>query len=622
MDLASYARRRKACDFCVARKIKCDGLKPTCSNCRQYGVDCGMTAVTNTSRKRVPPPPEGSSSVPIRRDSNSSVETRLASIELRLDQIIAGNASYNQTRQTTTSSNQTNVHLTFQNFPEIRVYKASDMWNEASTLPCLGISPQLPFGEMTMNVSQLELPPLVEILPALDNFFNNYNRVIPLFDRASFMHMVIDFYSPSSKRTRVPWAAINIVLAISYRVIDDLSIDDPRLAQHISNVQSVTTELMAWSDDLLGLQVLLGMVILFQGTTNPQLAIVLIGSAIRLAQSMGLPSRNIDPNPPSDASLHRHRVFWIAYILDKDLCLRSKSPYTQFDAETDQELPEQHAPDGAGILTSDIDNIRFNYLRARAELAVIQGRIHNLLYGRTRHRLNEEQRAASLSRIELMLANWRDAIPTELLHSEGLFKRFSRMPVQLMMNMYNRYLECLYRIHGIFAFDEAWINRVRGYLSPEVIKLGEDGIDGKVDHSNMPPLPDKWIEDVQYCRLGLELSAFGHETEYSVWLHACCNLSGLIILLVNIIEFPHHLLVVSDWDLINRVRGMFEKMNAEASQEPFFLITVAQELDRRARGQMRRVAQYATEFQDEFIGSSSGWMDVDMMQYGDGDDDS
>ncbi|KAL6359948.1 hypothetical protein LRP88_05644 [Fusarium phalaenopsidis] len=494
-----------------------------------------MTDVTNTSRKRVHPPPEGSSSAPL-RDRNSSVETRLASIESRLDQIIAGNASYNQARQTpATSSSQTNVQLTFQNFPEIRVYKASDMWNEASTLPCLGISPQLPFGEMTANVSQLELPPLVGILPALDNFFTNYNRVVPLFDRATFMHMVIDWYSPSSKRTRVPWAAINIALAISCRVIDDLSIDDPRLAQYISNVQSVTTELMAWSEDLLGLQVLLGMVILFQGTTNPQLAIVLIGSAIRLAQSMGLPSRNIDSSPSSEALLHRHRVFWIAYILDKDLCLRSKSPYTQFDAETDQELPEQHAPDGAGILTSDIDHIK---------------------------------------------------------------------------------------IHGIFAFDEAWINRVRGYLSPAVIKLGEDGIDGKVDHSNMPPLPDKWREDVQCCRLGLELSALGHETEYSVWLHACCNLSGLIILLVNIIEFPDHLLVVSDWDLINRVRGTFEKMNAEASQDPFFLITVAKELDRRARGQMRRVAQYATEFQDEFIGSSSGWMDVDMIQYGGGDNDS
>jgi hypothetical protein len=83
----------------------------------------------------------------------------------------------------------------------------------------------------------------------------------------------------------------------------------------MSNVQSVTTELMAWSGDILGLQVLLGMVILFQGTTNPQLAIVLIGSAIRLAQSMGLPSTRASDDP--NESAQRRRVFWIAYILDK-----------------------------------------------------------------------------------------------------------------------------------------------------------------------------------------------------------------------------------------------------------------------------------------------------------------
>ncbi|KAJ3530324.1 hypothetical protein NM208_g9376 [Fusarium decemcellulare] len=576
-----------------------------------------MTDVTNTSRKRAPPPPEGGSA------SLRSLETRLAGIESRLDQIIAVNISHSEARQSpTTSSNQNSVQLSFQNFPEIRVYKASDMWNQASTLPCLGISPQLPFGETTANTAQLELPPFAEILLALDNFFDNYNHATPLFDRATFMHMVVDWYSSSSKRARVPWAAINAVLAISYRVLDDLPIDNPRLARHISNVQSVTTELMAWNENLLGLQVLLSMVILFQGTTNPQLAVVLIGSAIRLAQSLGLPSRNIDSDLSSRVLLRRHRVFWIAYILDKDLSLRSKSPYTQFDAETDQELPEQHALDDVGILASDIDHVRFNYLRARAELAVIQGRVHNLLYSRTAHRLKEEQKAESMSRIDLMLAGWRDAIPAELLHFDGLFKRFSRMPVQLMMNMYNRYLECLYRIHGIFAFDETWIRRVRGYLSPAVIKLGQDGIDGEINHSNMPPLPDKWVESVRYCRFGLELSAFGHEIEYSVWLHACCNLSGLIILLVNIIEFPNHLLVETDWDLINRVRGMFEKMNAKASPDPFFLITVAQELDRRARGQMRRVAYRPTEFHEDFLGSSGGWMDVDVAQCSRGDDDS
>lgn len=73
-------------------------------------------------------------------------------------------------------------------------------------------------------------------------------------------------------------------------------------------------------------------------------------------------------------------------------------------------------------------------------------------------------------------------------------------------------------------------------------------------------------------------------------LHACCNLSGLIILLVNIIEFPDHLLVVSDWSLISRVWRMFEQMNAKVSREPFFLLQVVKELDRRARGQVKRLA--------------------------------
>lgn len=191
------------------------------------------------------------------------------------------------------------------------------MWNHATTLPCLGISPQLPTAAGVVNTAQLELPPLVEILPALDNYFENYNCFTPLFDRAAFMHMVIDWYSTPSKRTLIPWATINVVTAISYRVLDDIPMDDPRLVTCIQNCQAATTELMAWGEDLLGLQVLLGMVILFQGTTNPQLAIVLIGSAMRLAQSMNLPSANADPGLSPAASLARRRIFWIAYILDR-----------------------------------------------------------------------------------------------------------------------------------------------------------------------------------------------------------------------------------------------------------------------------------------------------------------
>ncbi|EWG49161.1 hypothetical protein FVEG_16421 [Fusarium verticillioides 7600] len=170
--------------------------------------------------------------------------------------------------------------------------------------------------------------------------------------------------------------------------MDDVPIEEPKLAQCTSNVKSVTTDLMAWSGDILGLQVLPGMLILFQGTKNPQLAIVLIGSAIRLAQSMGLPSARASDDP--DEAAQRHR----------DLAFRTKAPYTQFDAETDLELPDQRVDDDTGILESRTGTIRFNYLRVRSELAIIQGKVHNFLYSRTAQRLSQEQRAETKDRVE------------------------------------------------------------------------------------------------------------------------------------------------------------------------------------------------------------------------------
>ena len=69
---------------------------------------------------------------------------------------------------------------------------------------------------------------------------------------------------------------------------------------------------------------------------------------------------------------------------------------------------------------------------------------------------------------------------------------------------------------------------------------------------------------------------------------------------------------MSDWTLIVRVRTMFEQMNAKASQEPFFLLQVAHELDRRARGQVKRLAHLPSlGYQEATL--SEPWMDPDLM---------
>ena len=79
------------------------------------------------------------------------------------------------------------------------MYKASDMWNEATTLPCLGISPQFPSGPALANAGKLQLAPLHEVLPVVEKYFDHYNTYMPLFDKTDFIRMTIDWYSAHAR---------------------------------------------------------------------------------------------------------------------------------------------------------------------------------------------------------------------------------------------------------------------------------------------------------------------------------------------------------------------------------------------------------------------------------------
>ncbi|KAH7123007.1 hypothetical protein EDB81DRAFT_847312 [Dactylonectria macrodidyma] len=588
MEVAAHARRRKACDFCVSRKIKCDGVKPTCSNCNVYGVECRITAVETARRRAVARShSEARSAVTAspQPDRVDAMEARLANIESHLAQLASTQASV--AASIPVDAPQSGSSL------ETPGLATLNMWDaiQATNPNFLGLSLQQTARDMPTSSGQLEFPPLSEVLPVVDNYFQNFNHLTPLFEEHAFMRMLLDWYSCTSTRPVVHWAAINVVLAITFRVLDDMPMDDPRLACCVRNVQSAISDLMARREDLLGAQVLLGLVMVFQGGADPQLAIGLVGSVTRLVQSMQLPLKQGLMGLSPATALHRCRVFWIAYILDRDLSLRDKAPYTQLDSETDVDAPDD-PEDGLGILQLPQLNIRFNYLRARVQLAYIEGKAHDVLYSRRSQTLTPQQRLTTTTRIAAMLYDWHRKIPQELQQADTL----GQLPpafVQTMMNMYYRHLECLFRIHSVFLFDDHWLNRVTCYLSPAVIEIGddEDAVDGEVVRANLAPLPSGWAECVEYCRLCLRLSSLCKQTEYSFWLQQCGASSCLIVLMVNTIEFPDHALVQADLDLIDRNRELFGQRQLKTAHEYCSLLAIADQLDRRARGQVKRIRQ-------------------------------
>lgn len=166
------------------------------------------------------------------------------------------------------------------------------------------------------------LPTRSDTLPIVERYFQNANNVIPLFDQSSFMQLFNEYYTNSASCTRVKWAAIQVVVALGLRTPDaEASRRNPELLtmgdECLKNAQSVLSDLVTHDEDLLGLQVLLGIVFLLQYSSDHKPASVVIVSAMRLVHRLELHSSEPAQHLSPEDVVQRSRVFWIAYALDK-----------------------------------------------------------------------------------------------------------------------------------------------------------------------------------------------------------------------------------------------------------------------------------------------------------------
>lgn len=176
------------------------------------------------------------------------------------------------------------------------------------------------------------------------------------------------------------------------------------------------------------------------------------------------------------------------------------------------DLPESNL----GLITSSTDSVHFNFLRTKVRFAYIQGKAYDLLYRQGSKNLAQEKKNIMILRIEEMLADWVKEIPVELHTAEGIRQRLSPAASDLMMNLWFHHAECRIKIRSIFTFEDAWVNRVKRYLTPAVIDLS-DGVDRVVRRGDIPPLPSGWNECVGYARVCLQLLMKRKATEYILW---------------------------------------------------------------------------------------------------------
>ncbi|KAK5993404.1 ABC-transporter-regulating transcription factor [Cladobotryum mycophilum] len=271
------------------------------------------------------------------------------------------------------------------------------------------------FGDLFRRPIFRQLPDKTETLALLKDYFENFNVMLPLFHQPTFMHLVERQYSNDPYQGTGWWASLNVTLAISYRlrVMSGLSPADADTLgwDHLKNAMSCFSELTMRNTDLLSVQALLGMALFLQGTPNPQPTILLISAAIRLSHSIGLHKKGTGFNLNPIEIEQRRRVFWIAYMLDKDLCLRSGRPPVQDDDDMNVDLPEADPKDNIGNIPLPGGKGKMNLFRTMCEFAVIESSVYKRLYSAKASKQSDGELLNTIGELDQQLEEWKENIP-------------------------------------------------------------------------------------------------------------------------------------------------------------------------------------------------------------------
>ncbi|KAH8901457.1 hypothetical protein GQ53DRAFT_835242 [Thozetella sp. PMI_491] len=507
---------RKACDICYNRKLKCDGQKPRCSNCVVYESECTFVASSRKARHKKEPAAK----------TEDELRTRVAQLEGRLEEALhrldrlerPGNQDGNGSGPSLSSplrspldcNNDTNRH-----------------------------------GKSLSRLPVMDLPPSQEVIPIIETFLSTCNSVIPLFHGPTLLRTVLDWYSHPLQRSPAVWAAINVVLALTYHQSDDLPMFHGGINQYIQNAQSVLTELTTDNAELLNVQVFAGLVMFYQGTPNIAATTVLTATALRLAHRLGLNTHQGSEHLDAIESRQRNRVFWIIYILDRDTSFKARTPPLQSDAEIDLDMPpEEPEADGAGFVFTDDGQSKMNFFRAQVQLAHIQGKVYEAAYSVWAQNAEQEEQAQKANHTLDMLINWSSQLPPGFTASE-LLSSGSRALLRFFCILSAARISCFSVLLRTNHTDEKWIARLQGY--------GKNSTAGELLAPLDPILPHRWELLVAESKEFLWLFAGTTRKDLAlIWMVACGYTCGVLCLVANkmcngrhVLEFEKQLIEIS-----------------------------------------------------------------------------
>lgn len=222
-----------------------------------------------------------------------------------------------------------------------------------------------------------DLPPPQEASLLLQEYLEDMNKAMPLFDPAVLTQTFQDCYNGSEPEDSAAWTVVLVTLAFAHKLrgmSPVASSTDAQYAELYKNKVLRTLPSLVMKDP--SLQVIqclvgLGMLLCFEADANRSHIFITMALRMMDTRDMGFTSDKI----LDDQWLN---VFWIAFDMDTDLAIRwNRLPTRRYEEVVSMKLPQ---PSNRGRICSADGRWQVDYLRLRSELSLIQARVsENLL---------------------------------------------------------------------------------------------------------------------------------------------------------------------------------------------------------------------------------------------------
>ncbi|KPM43826.1 hypothetical protein AK830_g2784 [Neonectria ditissima] len=444
---------------------------------------------------------------------------------------------------------------------------------------------------------ELPLPPRHEVDPLVDYYFEDFNQAMPIFHQEDFLAMVEDWYEIPSQRDQASWSAINVVIALSLRHNPSRTkAGDEMASTCIRNAQSAMDSLVYRDQDMKGLQVLLGLALLFLGTAHPHPACVLLATAVKLAHRLKL-HRKGQLDAPGN-SLEQQRLFWITYIIDRTISLHTTEPYLLRDVDMDIDIKEIQNTDTLYI--AECDEV-FDFFHVRVNLAFIQGKVYDHIYSVRASKLSTSQKQAATDRLDWMLNEWYKSVPECFTYKNAV--KLDPSSQRHCISLHMAYYQCIFSSRRANAHDKPWVKQLIDF-SDTISNKGKVATDS---HLASPLLPSNWPSLVEAARSCLALSDLIDDGDSALrWSATCACQAAITVLAAQNLTLSQHYLhdqIEEDGMRIQRGIEQLEKNLCDA-KDPYLntIHSVCSDLGKRA-------ALAVVKFHENAAAGGSFWDD-------------